>query len=112
MKEKKIICIVQARMSSTRLPGKVLKPILEKQTCIELLLKRLSLSKTIDNIIVATSDQKSDEPLAEELNKLGFYFSKKDNLIISIKYVLKNLENYSQTRDVVQKYYNWKITIF
>ena len=47
----------------------------------------------------------------DELNKLGFYFSKKDNLIISIKYVLKNLENYSQTRDVVQKYYNWKITI-
>ena len=30
----------------------------------------------------------------DELQKLGFYFSKKDNLLISIKYVLKNLEKY------------------
>ena len=49
----KIVAIVQARMGSTRLPGKVLRSIGNK-TVIELLLERLHLSKKIDQIIVAS----------------------------------------------------------
>jgi len=47
----------------------------------------------------------------DELQKLGFCFSKKDNLLICTNYVLNNLEKFSQTRKIVKKYYNWKITI-
>ena len=42
--ENKVIAIIQARMSSSRLPGKVLKKVQDK-TLIEILIHRLLLSK-------------------------------------------------------------------
>ncbi len=50
----RVVAIIQARMGSTRLPDKVLRKIGDKPM-IQLLLERLSLSKMIDEIIVATS---------------------------------------------------------
>ena len=67
----KIVAIVQARMSSTRLPGKVLKKIVEIPA-IEILLKRLAHSKLISEICVATSQNKEDEFLCNEVEKLGY----------------------------------------
>ena len=58
------LCIVQARMSSTRFPGKVLAPFGES-TVIKVLLSRLSKSKSLDEIIVATSLDPSDDVLAD-----------------------------------------------
>ena len=52
-----IVAIVQARMGSTRLPGKVLSNVVGRPM-IELLLKRLSHSNELDSIIVATSKEK------------------------------------------------------
>jgi glutamate-1-semialdehyde 2,1-aminomutase len=66
-----ILAIVQARMGSTRLPGKVLKKVCGKPL-IEILLHRLSLSKKIDKIIVATSVNKENDTLSEFVEKLGF----------------------------------------
>ena len=70
--EKKIlnIAIVQARMNSSRLRGKVLKKI-GPLTCIELLLKRLSKSKLINKIIVATSTNPQDNILYNKLSEMG-----------------------------------------
>ena len=70
--EKKIlnIAIVQARMNSSRLRGKVLKKI-GPLTCIELLLKRLSKSKLINKIIVATSTNPQDNILYNKLSDMG-----------------------------------------
>ena len=70
--EKKIlnIAIVQARMNSSRLRGKVLKKI-GPLTCIELLLKRLSKSKLINKIIVATSTNPQDNILYNQLSEMG-----------------------------------------
>ncbi len=48
-----VLAIVQSRMGSTRLPGKVLKKVNDK-TLIEILLHRLSRSKKIDKIMLAT----------------------------------------------------------
>lgn len=59
-----ILCIVQARSSSSRLPGKVLKPILGKPMIVHEL-ERLQHSKRIDKIVLATSMDKSDNELAE-----------------------------------------------
>lgn len=67
----KTIAIVQARMGSSRLPGKVMKPI-DGVPMIELLLKRLARSEEVDQIVVATSIDKRNLPLAEHVKKLGF----------------------------------------
>ncbi|KFN47912.1 glutamate-1-semialdehyde aminotransferase [Arenimonas malthae CC-JY-1] len=66
----KTVAIVQARMGSTRLPGKVLLRVGGK-TLIEVLLARLALSKEIDQIVVATSEREENAPLVAHLNELG-----------------------------------------
>jgi glutamate-1-semialdehyde 2,1-aminomutase len=66
-----ILAIVQARMGSTRLPGKVLKKVCGKPL-IEILLHRLSRAKKIDKIILATSVSKENDSLTETVEKLGF----------------------------------------
>jgi spore coat polysaccharide biosynthesis protein SpsF len=59
-----VLAILQARVSSTRLPRKVLLPILGR-TMLECQLERVRASKFLDKIIVATSDQPEDSPIAE-----------------------------------------------
>ncbi len=67
----KTVAVIQARMGSSRLPKKVLKEIVGKPL-IELLLSRLSQSKEIDQIIVATSDNYENDILELTVNRLGF----------------------------------------
>jgi spore coat polysaccharide biosynthesis protein SpsF len=55
---------IQVRLNSTRLPGKVLKPILGKPL-LWYQVERLKRSKLIDNIIIATSTNKSDDALVD-----------------------------------------------
>ena len=69
----KIVAIVQARMGSTRLPGKVMKKI-NGVPLIQILLMRLSKAKTLDSIIVATSPQPENIPLTDFLHSAGFKF--------------------------------------
>ena len=52
-----VSAIIEARMNSSRLKGKVLKKILGKEI-LKILISRLNYSKEIDNIIVATSKKK------------------------------------------------------
>lgn len=56
--------IVQARMSSTRLPGKVLKS-LAGSTVLGMQLDRLASCPAVGAVIVATSVDRSDDPIAE-----------------------------------------------
>ena len=67
----KIIALVQARMGSTRLPNKVMKPI-DGTPMIELLLTRLSKAKELDQIVVATSIDPRNKPLIDYVQKLGY----------------------------------------
>lgn len=66
-----VAAIIQARMGSTRLPNKVMKPI-TGIPMIELLLSRLSRSGEVDQIIVATSEDARNQPLVEHVRKLGY----------------------------------------
>jgi glutamate-1-semialdehyde 2,1-aminomutase len=66
-----ILAIVQARMGSTRFPGKVMKEVGGKPL-IEILLNRLSKSQKIDKIILATSINKQDDILAKCVTQLGY----------------------------------------
>ncbi len=65
------LAIVQARMSSTRYPGKVLAP-LAGQPMILRQLERIQRAKTLDAIVVATSTDASDEELAQLVKASGF----------------------------------------
>ena len=70
----KTAAVVQARMSSSRLPGKVMK-ILSNDLVIEHVINRLKHCSTISQIIVATSIDPSDNILADwcETNKIECY---------------------------------------
>jgi len=58
-----VIAILQARTSSTRLQGKVLKPILGKPM-LQLELERIQKAKLIDKVVIATSKHRSDDGVA------------------------------------------------
>lgn len=66
-----VLAIVQARMSSSRLPGKVLAPILGRPMILHQL-ERLSRCKRLDALMVATSGEASDDPLAAAVGAAGF----------------------------------------
>lgn len=57
-------------MSSTRLPGKVLKPLLGEPMILRQI-ERLRRSRRLDRLVVATSDQPSDDPLVDALRAAG-----------------------------------------
>jgi glutamate-1-semialdehyde 2,1-aminomutase len=65
------LAIVQARMGSTRLPNKVMRTILGVPM-IELLLARLSRSKQINQIVLATSQDARNQPLVDHVRGLGY----------------------------------------
>ena len=67
----KVVALVQARMGSTRFPGKVLKTVVGKPM-IELLLARLFQSSELDEIVVATSEAKQNDHLQAVVESLGF----------------------------------------
>lgn len=65
-----ITAIIQARMGSTRLPGKVLKKIKDK-TLLEILVERLKHSEKIDRIVIATSDNPKDKAIVKLAKKIN-----------------------------------------
>lgn len=60
----RVVVIVQARMTSTRLPGKVLMD-LGPGTCLEIVCRRLERLESADAVAIATSVDASDDPIAE-----------------------------------------------
>lgn len=62
--------VVQARMSSARLPGKVLSPIAGKPV-LDYVLERLDRSDALDTVAVATSVEASDDAVAKHCERLG-----------------------------------------
>jgi spore coat polysaccharide biosynthesis protein SpsF len=55
--------VVQVRMGSTRLPGKVLKPFFGEKTILEIIIESIQRNKFGWEIIVATTSNKSDDPI-------------------------------------------------
>ena len=69
----KLITIIQARYSSSRFPGKILKQY-EDISYLELLIKRLKKSKYIKKIIVATTKNPEDKTIQKICDKLKIDF--------------------------------------
>jgi spore coat polysaccharide biosynthesis protein SpsF len=66
----KTIITIEARMRSSRLPGKVLLPILG-QPMLARMIERLSRVRRADGIVVATTDDPADGPIADLAHRLG-----------------------------------------
>lgn len=64
------LAILQARLSSTRLPGKVLMPILGEPMLLRQI-ERVRRSRKIERLIVATSTDASDDELAAVCERAG-----------------------------------------
>lgn len=67
----KVLCTVQARMGSERLPKKVIRPILD-QAMIIYTLNRLKKAKYIDEIVLATTVEAADQHLVNIVKKQGY----------------------------------------
>ena len=65
------IAIVQARVTSTRFPGKVLADLAGRPMVLQQL-SRLADAQTLSSIVVATSDDESDDVLASVVSDAGF----------------------------------------
>ena len=66
----KTVAIIQARVGSTRLPGKVLKD-LGGQTVLARVLRRISRMRAVEEIIVATTSEAADDPVVDEASRKG-----------------------------------------
>ncbi len=68
------LIIIQARMGSTRLPGKVLKTI-KGHSLLEIQQMRLAGSTMVDQIIIATTTNPEDDAIAQfcEQNQIAYY---------------------------------------
>ena len=66
----KVAGIVQARMTSTRLPGKILLEVLGKPL-MQYQLERLRKVSSLDELIVATTTNETDDPVMELCGRLG-----------------------------------------
>lgn len=66
----KTVVIVQARMTSTRLPGKVLKAVLGR-SLLDYQIERLRRISSANEIVVATTINKTDQPVVDLCDKLS-----------------------------------------
>ncbi len=94
----KLFIIIQARMTSTRLPKKVLLPLCEK-TVLEVMLDRLG--NYHDNIIIATTNDGSEEPIVELCERLDVKCYRGDTEDVLSRYLKSALEFGAKEGDTI-----------
>jgi spore coat polysaccharide biosynthesis protein SpsF len=70
MKKPRTVAIIQARMGSSRLPGKVMMKIGGRPLLVYLV-ERISRARTLDSIVVATTTNANDNIIIEECERRG-----------------------------------------
>jgi spore coat polysaccharide biosynthesis protein SpsF len=78
----KVSIIIEARLGSKRLPNKIIYRI-KKYLFLEYLIKRLKQSKTINEIIIATTNLPQDNKIVQiaKKNKIKFYRGSENNVL-------------------------------
>ena len=92
----RVTAIIQARMGSTRLPGKVLKNIKGK-TVLSHVIERVKQAESVDEIIIATSDKQQDEPIMEEALSNDVKIFRGSEKDVLSRYYLAAKENRAET---------------
>jgi spore coat polysaccharide biosynthesis protein SpsF len=97
MTNKKVVVVVQARMTSTRLPGKVMMSVLGKPL-LGYELERVARAKRVDEIVVATTVNETDdvvvryvESLKAAIPNLGWFRGPEDDVLE--RYHAASIEN-------------------
>ena len=77
-----VVAIIQARMASTRFPGKVLKEIVGKPMLLHIV-NRLKKARLVDKIVVATSRKVQDNPIEKfcRTHKICFYRGDEEDVL-------------------------------
>ena len=89
--KKKIHCIVQCRLSSSRLPAKIFLPG-PKKPLIDHLIERLNFSKKIDKIILAIPNSYKNDFINDYFDrKISLYRGDEFNVLKDIFIVLKTI---------------------
>jgi len=89
-------CIIQARMGSSRLPGKVLKRINDQVPMLKFQLEQLKFSKQIEKIIIATTTLESDTLITNFCEENNFeYFRGESNDVLDRYYQCAKKFNFS-----------------
>ena len=76
-------CIIQARLGSTRLPGKVMKKINNEIPMLKFQLEQLETSKRINKKIIATTDLPDDDLIVDfcKKNEIDFFRGKSNDVL-------------------------------
>ena len=79
------IAIIQARMGSKRLPGKVLMDV-KGRSLLVYLVERIARASTLDGIVVATTTESRDEVIVKECREHGFPYFRGDETDVLSRY--------------------------
>ena len=92
-KSQMVDCIVQARMTSTRLPGKVLMPI-EGKPVLSYLFHQIKFIKQLNNVVLATTINKEDDPVVKFAEENGIkYFRGSEHDVLGRYYLAASALN-------------------
>lgn len=78
----RIVAIIQARMGSTRLPGKVLKQVMDKPL-LDYQIERLQRTKMLDDIVIATTVNEQDQEIVRycEVRSLACFRGSEEDVL-------------------------------
>jgi spore coat polysaccharide biosynthesis protein SpsF len=82
----KTVAIIQARMGSTRFPGKVLAPI-SNSNALQIIVDKCKASNCIDQVVVATSENELDKIIQHHCldNNIEFYVGSEEDVLLRVK---------------------------
>lgn len=83
MGHQKIGVIIQARMGSTRLPGKILLELDKNEKILDVLIKRLKLSKLLNEIIIATTPDDRNYAIIDtaKQHNVSYFIGSEDDVL-------------------------------
>ena len=90
---KKVVATIEARMTSSRLPGKVLLEIGGKPA-LEFMIDRVKQSRLVDDIVVATTVNSSDQPIIDLCNKMGckYFRGSEEDVLLRVLEAAKSVD--------------------
>lgn len=92
----KTVAIIEARMTSKRLPGKVLKKV-EDKPMLKYLIERLDLVKSLDDIVIATTNNETDNVIEDfaKQESVKIFRGSENNVLERVLFAARN--NHAQT---------------
>jgi spore coat polysaccharide biosynthesis protein SpsF len=88
------LVIIEARMNSSRLPGKICMKFEKSKTVLDILIDRVRKSKYVDKILIATTKNKIDDKIVKIAKKKGclFYRGSEKNVLNRVASASKNIK--------------------